>query len=235
MASRTRKKRKVANNGLTNPASPKKKANQKVSPLQLVNSAYSLNPAGRTDLNGSGSSHSGGFPAEPSPVSPIVMGFDAASALQDPTKAPTVRKSLSLMEQQKALIEARKQQGLNNGSSSTLTQRAPPSQPQPQSASSQAHHYSFRNRDDEETWVQLLIPKSWFELQVEARMQFLYPWQTEGEKRHASWPYKRLLNLSRMAWKEVAVEPLLQSNLHLFVALAISKLSNKLVWINWQL
>lgn len=36
------------------------------------------------------------------------MGFDAASALQDPAKAPTLRKSLSLKEQQKALIEQRK-------------------------------------------------------------------------------------------------------------------------------
>lgn len=36
------------------------------------------------------------------------MGFDAASALQDPSRAPTLRKSLSLKEQQKALIESRK-------------------------------------------------------------------------------------------------------------------------------
>lgn len=50
-------------------------------------------------------------PDQPSPVSPIVMGFDAASALQDPNRAPTVRKSLNLKEQQKALIEARKTGG----------------------------------------------------------------------------------------------------------------------------
>jgi hypothetical protein len=124
-------------------ANGRKKAGHKLSPLQLAPAA-----GGRAEPAGSGSSHSGGYPAEPSPVSPIVMGFDASAALQDPARAPSVRKSLTLMEQQKALIEARKAQGLGASASAT----AAGSRMQ-QAQQQQLHSYSFRPREEDESCV----------------------------------------------------------------------------------
>jgi hypothetical protein len=80
------------------------------------------------------------------------MGFDAAQALQDPTKAPTVRKSLNLMEQQKALIEARKAQA----SGGTPNQTGSSSRMQ-QAQQQQLHNYSFRPREEDERCVGALI------------------------------------------------------------------------------